>query len=309
VSTPLSPRNRTLTLSDDEQRAYAQGLLTLAAPAKPADLLNRIIHQDIVTALPHMPAAFVDLMIIDPPYNRWKRYHDTTFQRRNDTDYAAWVVTWLLGLMPLLKPTATVYVCADWRSSPVIYNVLRDHLIIRNRITWEREKGRGARTNWKNNAEDIWYTTVSADYTFHVERVKLRRRVFAPYRNAAGQPKDWEDEENGRFRLTHPSNLWTDISVPFWSMPENTEHPTQKPEKLIAKLVLASSELGEVVFAPFVGSGTTAVVAQKLGRCYVGVEVEERYACITQKRLQLAQNDTRIQGYRDGVFWDRNTKS
>lgn len=308
MSKPRSPRNRTLTLSAEEQRAYARHLLTLTTPSAPAALLDRVIHQDITAALPHLPPAFVDLMVIDPPYNRTKRYHNTTFQRRDDAAYAAWVGSWLPGLLPLLKPTATVYVCADWRSSPVIYSVLRDHLIVRNRITWEREKGRGAQANWKNNAEDIWYATVSDTYTFQVDRVKLRRRVFAPYRSAQGRPKDWEDAEDGRFRLTHPSNLWTDISVPFWSMPENTEHPTQKPEKLVAKLVLASSNPGDVVFAPFLGSGTAAVVAQKLGRRFVGVEAEERYCCLAQKRLALAHDDTRIQGYRDGVFWDRNTR-
>lgn len=94
-----------------------------------------------------------------------------------------------------------------------------------------------------------------------------RRRVIAPYR-LNGNPKDWHESETGNFRDTAPSNFWDDISVPFWSMPENTDHPTQKPEKLIAKLVLASSEKGDLVFDPFLGSGTTSVVAKKLGRHY-----------------------------------------
>jgi site-specific DNA-methyltransferase (adenine-specific) len=101
--------------------------------------------------------------------------------------------------------------------------------------------------------------------------------------------------------------LWTDITVPFWSMPENTDHPTQKPEKLIAKIVLASSDPGGVVLDPFLGSGTTSVVAKKLGRRYVGIELEERYCCLAEKRLALAQLDSSIQGYHDGVFWERNS--
>jgi len=107
--------------------------------------------------------------------------------------------------------------------------------------------------------------------------------------------------------LTHPSNLWTDITVPFWSMPENTDHPTQKPEKLIAKIVLASSNRSDIVFDPFLGSGTTSVVAKKLGRRFVGVEHDEKYACLAQKRLELAERDPRIQGFHDGVFRERNT--
>jgi len=134
----------------------------------------------------------------------------------------------------------------------------------------------------------------------------LKRRVLAPYR-LEGQPKDWRTEDGGSFRLTHPSNFWSDITVPFWSMPENTDHPTQKPEKLIAKLVLASSKPGAVVMDPFLGSGTTAVVAYKLGRQFVGIEIDETYCLLALKRLAVAKDDKTIQGYANGVFWERNT--
>ncbi len=164
-------------------------------------------------------------------------------------------------------------------------------------------------SNWKNCSEDIWFCTVGGEYTFNVEAVKLKRKVIAPYTNGDGQPKDWQRNDDGDFRLTHPSNLWTDISVPFWSMPENTYHPTQKPEKLIAKLILASSNPGDVVFDPFLGSGTTSVVAKKLGRNYIGIEREKFYCCLAEKRLEMATVDSSIQGYHDGVFWERNTLS
>jgi site-specific DNA-methyltransferase (adenine-specific) len=134
----------------------------------------------------------------------------------------------------------------------------------------------------------------------------LKRKVLAPY-TENGIPKDWVDSENGRFRLTYPSNIWTDLTVPFWSMPENTEHPTQKPEKLLAKIILASSSEGDIVFDPFLGSGTTSVVAKKLNRRFFGIEVDEYYCCLAEKRLHLADEDSQIQGYSDGVFWERNT--
>ncbi len=86
--------------------------------------------------------------------------------------------------------------------------------------------------------EDIWFLTRSPhDYTFNVDQVKQRRQVIAPYR-VDGQARDWEETANGRFRDTMPSNFWDDISIPYWSMPENTGHPTQKPEKLLAKVIL-----------------------------------------------------------------------
>ena len=208
---------------------------------------------------------------------------------------------------PPPEPDASVYICADWRSSAAVHAVAERHLKVRNRITWEREKGRGARANWKNCAEDVWFCTVSDRFTFDVEAVKLRRRVIAPYTDGERAPKDWQRTGAGDFRLTHPSNMWTDVTVPFWSMAENTDHPTQKPEKLIAKMILASSRAGDVVFDPFLGSGTTSVVARKLGRRYVGIEIEPAYCCLAEKRLALAAADRTIQGYADGVFWERNT--
>jgi site-specific DNA-methyltransferase (adenine-specific) len=200
-----------------------------------------------------------------------------------------------------------VYICGDWFSSTSIFLAASRHFIVRNRITWEREKGRGASANWKNASEDIWYCTVSDDYTFNLDDVRLRRRVIAPYTNDDGTPKDWKKTSDGNFRDTCPSNLWSDITVPFWSMAENTDHPTQKSEKLVAKLMLASSRTGDLVFDPFLGSGTTSVVARKLGRRYLGVELEEEYCLFAERRLELADHDQEIQGYAAGVFWERNS--
>jgi site-specific DNA-methyltransferase (adenine-specific) len=135
----------------------------------------------------------------------------------------------------------------------------------------------------------------------------MKRKVIAPYRDEGGKPKDWEEGLDGNYRLTFPSNLWTDITIPFWSMPENTDHPTQKPEKLVAKIILASSKENDFIFDPFLGSGTTSVVAKKLGRKYCGIEIDKTYCLLTEKRLSMADEDKTIQGYSDGVFWERNT--
>ena len=99
----------------------------------------------------------------------------------------------------------------------------------------------------------------------------------------------------------------TQNAQPCCTMPENTAHPTQKPEKLIAKLILASSNENDVVFDPFLGSGSTSVTAKKLGRKYVGIEVNPQYCVWAEKRLEMAETDKTIQGYTDGVFWERNT--
>jgi site-specific DNA-methyltransferase (adenine-specific) len=281
--------------------------MRLSEPMRPASLLGRTICQDVVEAAPFLPDQFVDLLVIDPPYNLSKSYHQTRFKKRSADEYAHWLEARLSVLRRALKPTASVYVCSEWNSSAAVSAVVEKHFIVRNRITWEREKGRGSLTNWKNCSEDIWFCTISDGYTFNIDAVKLKRTVIAPYTDLEGRPKDWDSTSEGNFRLTHPSNLWTDITVPFWSMPENTDHPTQKPEKLIAKIVLASSNPGDVVLDPFLGSGTTSVVAKKLGRNYVGIELEETYCCLAEKRLELADHDLSIQGYQDGVFWERNS--
>jgi site-specific DNA-methyltransferase (adenine-specific) len=303
-----SPRNKTLALDPQEQLALAQQLLRPPLPASAADLVGRVACGDIVELAPQLPAAFVDLLVLDPPYNLTRAFGLVDFSARPLEDYERWFERWFARLLPALKPAASLYVCSDWRSSTVVHRVLLRHVVVRNRITWEREKGRGAKANWKSASEDIWFATVSGDYYFNVEAVKLRRQVLAPYREA-GQPKGWEDSRDGRFRLTHPSNLWTDLTVPFWAMPENTAHPTQKPEKLVAKLLLASSREGDVVFDPFLGSGTTAAVAVKLGRKFFGVELDPYYCCLALKRAQLAREFPEIQGYAGGVFWERNTRA
>lgn len=303
---PRAPRNRTLTLSEAEYQHYRQQLRYLQQPEPLSHLLDVLLHQDCETAIQYLPSGSVDLLLLDPPYNRRKCFQGTVFSPRSPLAYQDWFETWLKPLKQVLKPTTSIYVCADWVSSAAIYPILAQHFVVRNRITWEREKGRGAQRNWKNASEDIWFCTVSDRYTFNLEAVKLKRRVKAPYRDRQGEPKDWQETDRGRFRLTHPSNLWTDISVPFWSMPENTDHPTQKPEKLVAKLMLASSQPGDVVLDPFLGSGTTAVVAKKLQRHYIGIEQAELYCCWAAKRLAIAETDKRIQGYQDGCFWERN---
>ncbi len=301
----MSSRNRTLQLTRDDRRYLPPQLLTLDHPLPLGEVENRVIHQDALAAIAHLPARCVDLLIADPPYNLSKTFNATRFTRCSLEEYANWFEAWLLPAARLLKPDGALYICGDWYSSASIFPVLAKYFRVRNRITWEREKGRGAKANWKNTSEDIWFATVGARYHFNPEAVKLKRKVVAPYR-AGGHPKDWQQESDGGFRLTGASNFWSDITVPFWSMPENTPHPTQKPEKLFAKLILASTRPGDLVFDPFLGSGTTAVVCRKLDRRFIGIELDLDYALFALKRLGLAATQPGIQGYHDGIFWERN---
>lgn len=301
-----APRNKTITLTLREETGYAKKAVKLSSLQSAQDLQDKIVWQDTMRALNCIPDNFADLMIVDPPYNLTKNFGKSTFKQMDFSEYKNWLDKWLSKVVRILKPNASLYICSDWQSSIVIPLVAGKYFKLRNRISWERDKGRAAADNWKNCLEDIWYYTKSDEYIFNLEAVKMQRTVLAPYRDNKGTPKDWQEENGKKIRFTAPSNIWTDITIPFWSMAENTEHPTQKPEKLIAKLILASSNEGDMVFDPFVGSGTTAVAAKKLGRRYLGIERERKYVALALKRLEMAETAKNIQGYENGVFKSRN---
>ena len=302
-----APQNRTIVLSDEERARLRSSLLELDTPEPAGCPPTGVALGDYRDWLPRIPRGKFDLLFLDPPYNMDKTFNGRTFRRSHPSNYSLWLGEVIESLVPLLRSTASVYICGDWLTSHSIFEAASRHLIIRNRITWEREKGRASLANWKNNSEDIWFCTLGKSYTFNADAVKLRRRVIAPYRTPQGLPKDWSETSEGGFRDTSPSNLWNDITVPFWSMPENTDHPTQKSEKLLARVLLASSNPGDFVLDPFLGSGTSAVVAHKLGRRALGIEIDEEYCLLAARRLELAEANPVIQGWDGEVFWERNS--
>ncbi len=319
MSTDKSVRNRTIEVSASEAEALIKRCKSLAEIRQLAktsatgrcpmgEILDSTILGDSFEAMKLIEKESVDLLIVDPPYNMTKNFAGKVFNKKAADTYEKYTESWLEQALELLKPKGSMYVCCDWESSLIIGRLLSMKAVVRNRITWQREKGRGAAANWKNCMEDIWFVTKGESYTFNLEAVKLRRKVLAPYREK-GEPKDWRENQEGKFRDTCPSNFWDDITIPFWSMPENTVHPTQKPEKLVAKLILASSNEGDVVFDPFLGSGTVSTVAKKLGRRFLGIEESKEYCVLAEKRLEMAENNRSIQGFFDGVFWERNAKN
>ena len=300
-----SAKNKTIDFSLEEGEKY----LALAVKEEKQDKIipSAIVLGDAFSALKKIEDKSVDLLIVDPPYNLNKTYHGKKFKKTSFEQYALYTEKWLNACKDKLKDTASIYVCCDWESSIAIGKILSEKFILRNRITWQREKGRGAKKNYKNSMEDVYFATVSDDYLFNLDAVKVRKKVLAPY-TLGGTPKDWEETPDGRYRDTCPSNFWDDLSVPYWSMKENTAHPTQKPEKLIAKLILASSKAGDVVLDPFAGSCTTAVTAKKLGRKYLCIEQNPLYCAWGEYRLLKADEDKSIQGFENGVFYERNSR-
>lgn len=297
--------NRTITLDSSDFSNFGKLLTKLNKKVSVDEIQNKVINQDLFKTFDFLPESFVDLLIIDPPYNLSKNYNGNKFHKMSHDGYYKWVESWLVPLKKILKPSASIYICGDWRTSSILSRICDYHFILLNRITFAREKGRGSKKSWKNNSEDIWFCSNSKNYYFNYKGVKIKRRVIAPY-SIDGEPKDWKSDGKTKYRLTYASNIWDDITMPFWSMSENTPHPTQKPEKLLAKIILASSKEGDVVFDPFSGVGTTGVVAKKLNRNFVMIELDKEYCLYSLKRLELATINSRIQGFKNGVFLERN---
>jgi site-specific DNA-methyltransferase (adenine-specific) len=300
-------RNQTLILTESESHDLSAKLLIPQQQAfNLTDIIDKTILGNLFETIELIPKGIADLIVIDPPYNLSKDFNGFKFKSTSHDAYLDYLQSWFAQVLSILKPNGSLYLCGDWKCTSALQQVMSENMTVLNRISWQRDKGRGATANWKNGMEDIWFgVNDPKDYYFDVESVKIKRKVNAPYR-ANGQPKDWQESPEGNFRITHPSNFWDDLSIPYWSMPENTDHPTQKPEKLLAKLILASCPIGGLVFDPFLGSGTTSVTAKKLGRHYLGIEMNEQYALWAEKRLLNADTNPQIQGYTDGIFWEKN---
>lgn len=300
----MAQNNRTIKLSQEEREKYS--VRTDYIHNESAMYLN-----DFFSFNDQLPSASVDLIIIDPPYNLTKTYSGTVFHKMRNDEYCGYMNDIIEKCLRVLNPTGTMYICGDWETSFLQLKCIREfeengQCVCINRITWARDKGRAKAGNWKNNIEDILMVVKSRDsYTFNHNAVMVRKKVLAPYRDENGNNKDWVETEDGRYRMTWPSNIWNDITVPFWSMPENTDHPTQKPEKLYAKLILASSNPDDVVYEPFAGTGTACVTAKKLSRRFIGVEKEKEYYLLACKRLELAETDKSIQGYEKNMFTEK----
>lgn len=298
--------NRTITLTDDERYTYQDYICDHFELNE-----NSVINGDFFIINKQIPDKYCNLILLDPPYNLTKKYGKSTFKNVEDDEYYIYVLKIFEECLRVLKDNGTMYICGDWKTSYIQRKALetlenQGLCDVINRITWSRDKGRGALKNWKNNIEDIWMVVKSKDnYVFNVDAVKMRKTVLAPYKDKNGNNKDWQDDGYGAYRMTHPSNIWFDITVPFWSMAENTDHPTQKSEKLYAKLILASSNKNDVVYEPFAGVFSGCVTASKLNRNWFGIEYENEYCLLGQKRLVTAQINNTIQGFEDGIFKDK----
>jgi site-specific DNA-methyltransferase (adenine-specific) len=242
--------------------------MTAPTPRQTGDL----VCGDAADRLSTLADGAADLIIADPPYNLGKHYGNN-IDRRQWSDYGDFTRTWLQEAHRLLRPGGSIYVFMGVRYIARLFQLLEDELglTFQGWITWHYTQGMGRRRGFSPRHEDILFFSRGPDITFELDDIRIPQKYYRRRNNMKG---------------ANPGDDWQ-FSHVHYCADERRDHPTQKPEALIERMVSASSKPGDLVVDPFVGSGTTARVAQVLGRRWLGVDVNPDYVAMAKTRLAL----------------------
>jgi site-specific DNA-methyltransferase (adenine-specific) len=243
--------------------------------------VNQVFCEDALQGLARIPDGSIDLLLTDPPYNLGKDYGNGSDQQSVEA-YLAWTEQWIDKALPKLKANGSLYIFLTWRFAPEIFVMLKKRMTMMNEIIWDRRvPSMGGSTRSYSSVHDtIGFFVNRKDYYFDLDAVRIAydaetkkarsRSIFvgAKWLEVGYNPKD----------------LWS-VSRLHREHPERADHPTQKPLEIIERMVKASCPPGGVVLDPFMGSGTTALAAKRLGRNYIGFELNPAYCDIIEARL------------------------
>lgn len=212
----------------------------------------------------------VDVVIADPPYNLGKNYgnnHDL----KGFEEYLDFTKLWLSEAKRVLKPTGTIYAFMGVRFISYLYDIMdRDlGLFFNSWIVWHYTQGLGKTKGFSPRHDDILMFTKSKNFEFNLDDVRIPQKYYRSRNNMRG---------------ANPGDVW-EFSHVHYCNPNRQNHPTQKPEGLIERMVMASSSEGSLVLDPFSGSGTTLRVCQQLNREVIGFELNPEYVDLTNIRL------------------------
>jgi len=230
----------------------------------------RIITGDAVQEMQDLESASVDLVIADPPYNLGKDYGNNHDVKGFD-EYLSFSRAWLREAHRLLKPNGTLYVFMGFRFISYLYDILDRELsmFFNSWIVWHYTQGMGKTKGFSPRHDDILMFTKSQKAKFNLDAVRVPQKYYRDRNNMRG---------------ANPGDVWEFSHVHYCN--ENRQnHPTQKPEGLIERMVLASSDEGDLVLDPFLGSGTTLRVCQQSDRKAIGIEINPDYVAMTKDRL------------------------
>jgi adenine-specific DNA-methyltransferase len=240
----------------------------------------------------HIAPGSIDLIVADPPYNIGKQFGATRDRWPDEPSYIAWCRAWLELCVSRLAPHGSLYLMASTQGMPHLDLFLRERLHVLSRIVWHYDSsGVQARRRFGSLHEPLLHCVKDPTrYTFNADQIRVEaptgaRRRLIDHRKPV--PALYSSDKV-------PGNVWYFPRVRY-RMPEYEEHPTQKPEALLTRIITASSRPGELVLDLFAGSFTTSAVATRLGRRCVAVEQEPAYVAIGLRRLGLA---TRFRGQR-----------
>ncbi len=235
----------------------------------------------------------VDLIFADPPYNINKAEWDSF---ESQEDYIKWSLLWLKEASRVLKSNGTLYICGFSEILADIKHPALKHFEGCRWLIWHYKNKANLGSDWGRSHECILHFRKSRRFTFNIDNIRL------PYSNHTlkypthpqAETSQYGDKKNGG-RLWTPNPLGAKpkdvIEIPTTcnGMNEKTPHPTQKPEELLRKFILVSSNPGDIVIDPFLGSGTTAVVSEQLGRKWKGCDISMEYSFWAAKRIELVQ--------------------
>lgn len=245
-----------------------------------------IIHGDTLAVLDDIvDDNSVNLIFADPPYNIGKQFGEFSDRWESDEAYAMWCEQWLDLCIRKLHPTGTLYVMTSTQAMPYLDLYLRQKLTILSRIVWHYDSsGVQAKKYYGSLYEPILHAVKNPKaYTFNADKIEVEARTGAVRRlidYRGPEPRPYSNKKV-------PGNVWSIPRVRY-RMDEYEEHPTQKPEALLERIILASSNRGDLVLDPFSGTFTTSAVAKRLGRRSIGIESQREYIKIGLRRLDIA---------------------
>ena len=247
--------------------------------------LNAIFNEDALHGLQRIPDGSIDLIIADPPYSLGKDYGNES-DKLDSVAYLAWTQAWLDAAIPKLKSTGSLYIFLTWRYSPEIFVMLKQRMQMINEIIWDRRVPSmgGSVRSFTSVHDTIGLFVNSKNYYFDLDAVRI------PYDAATKKARSRSIFVGAKWLELgcNPKDLWSVARIHKID-PERADHPTQKPLDIIDRMIYASCPEGGVVLDPFMGSGTTAVSAQRCGRQFVGFELNPVYCAIIAERLAAAQ--------------------
>lgn len=249
----------------------------------PKNKLNKIILGDSLKVLKKIPNESVDMVFADPPFNLKKKYNHYN-DKKEVSEYLRWCYQWLDEMARILKPTGSLFVHNIPRWLTYYAEHLNKNLYFRHWISWEAGGAPLGKTLLPNHYGILFYTKSIRDFKFF--------DIRAPHKKCRICGEFLKDYGGKKFQM-HPfgyllSDVWTDIHR-IRHKTRRDDHPCQLPVPLLERLILMSTEPGDIVFDPFIGTGTTAIAAKRTGRNYIGIDIDPFYIDITNKKLKLEQ--------------------